>query len=105
MLEENKIRVIPVLNTVVLSPSFYSPSNLLRLNNMEFTNLAAQFVSTKAWFVLPDYAQRCQEYFEEPRQKAEYLMYTKSLLERGCVDAARDLLEKTVKYQWPETLK
>lgn len=94
-----------IIDNVKLSPSFYFPSNLLVLENVQFTHLAAQLGSFMAWSALPEYDQRCQEYFTEPRSKSDFLFHTRSLLGRGDLVGARELLLKTVSFQWPETLR
>ena len=99
------VDVLSVISSVVLSPSFYYPSNLLLLEDAQFTHLAAQLGSFMAWSSLPYFAQRCEEYFMESRSKSDFLFHAKSLLSRGDTDGARELLLKTVPFQWPETLR
>ena len=104
-LKQIGVDVSSVLGSVLLSPSFYFPSNLLLLENVQFTHLAAHLGSFKAWSVLPEYAQICQEYFTETRSQSEYLFHTKSLIGRGDIAGAKELLLRTVNFQWPETLR
>ena len=98
----NNITVSEALDDTLLSPSFYLPSNLLQLSP-DFIHLAAQFNCLKAWTLIPEYTQRCHEYFEQPREKKEYLLFTKALLERNHLAEAKRILQKTVQFQWPET--
>jgi hypothetical protein len=79
------------------------PHNLLLLPDPEFIHLAASFNSLEAWTLLPQYSDRCQEYFTHHRSKTEYLLFTKALMERGDYKNAREILTKTLQFDWPET--
>ena len=99
------IQVMSVLKDVTLSPSFYFPSNLLSVPCLEYNTLSAQFHCVKAWTMLPEFEAVCHEYFLQPRSKNEYLMFTKALLERGHIAGAKNLLERTLAFKWPETYR
>ena len=103
MLKTAKVNFIPSLTEMLLSPSFYMPDNLLLLGGHEFTQLAASLNCLEAWTLLPQYTKRCQEYFNHPRSKSEYLLFAKSLLEQGDPEGAKTLLTKTLQFKWPET--
>ena len=92
MLKTAKVNFIPSLTEMLLSPSFYMPDNLLLLGGHEFTQLAASLNCLEAWTLLPQYTKRCQEYFNHPRSKSEYLLFAKSLLEQGDPEGAKTLL-------------
>ena len=94
---------ILVLENSVLSPSFYIPSNLLLIPGGYLLELAAQFDCIEAWTLLPQYELRCHEYFDQPRAKTDYLLFTKSLIKRGKIDQAKQLLLKTLEFKWSET--
>ena len=96
---------LPWLSELTFSPSFYMPHNLLHFPGLDFIHLAASLNNVKAWTLLPQYSERCQEYFTQPRAKNEYLLYTKALLERGDQEAAKQLLSKTLQFKWPETYR
>lgn len=102
-LRENGIQFQPDLENCSLSPSFYIPSNLLLITGQAYLELAAQLNSIEAWTLLPQYELRCHEYFEYPRAKRDYLLFTKALLQRGNVSQAKDLLSKTLVFKWSET--
>ena len=102
-LKAAKIDLLPSLSHLLLSPSFYMPHNLLLLPGHEFIHLAASFNSLEAWTLLPQYSERCQEYFTHHRSKTEYLLFTKALLERGEHKNAKKLLTRTLQFEWPET--
>lgn len=105
MLKTAKVNFIPSLTEMPLSPSFYMPDNLLLLGGHEFTQLAASLNCLEAWTLLPQYTERCQEYFKHPRSKSEYLLFAKSLLEHGDLEGAKTLLAKTLQFEWPETYR
>ena len=94
-----------------LSPSFFIPSNVIMVSkrlddeNIEFMNLAAQFYSLEAWALIPSFKAKVLEYFSADRPLQDYLMYCKFLLQQNDVDSAIDLLEGTIKYRWPDTLR
>ena len=100
---ENKIMFQEVLENTVLSPSFFMPHNLLLIPGPDNLELAAQLDSIDSWTLLPKYEPRCFEYFDQHRAKKDYLLFTKSLLQRGNVDQAKNLLEKTLEFNWSET--
>ena len=105
MFKSANIQVMSVLKDVTLSPSFYFPSNLLSVPCLEYNTLSAQFHCVKAWTMLPEFEAVCHEYFLQPRSKNEYLMFTKALLERGHIAGAKNLLETTLAFKWPETYR
>ena len=100
-----KIQIHSALENITLSPSFYFPSNLLSVPCTDYTALSAQFHCVRAWTMLPDFEARCHNYFVQPRSKNEYLLFTKALLKRGRILDAKNLLEKTLQFKWPETYR
>ena len=105
MLRTSKIDILPMLPQLILSPSFYMPQNLLLLTDPEFIHLAASLNSLEAWTLLPQHLKHCQDYFKQPRGKADYLLFTKALLERDDQENAKKLLAKTLQFEWPETYR
>ena len=102
-LHGTNISLLSLVLETKLSPSFYTPSNLLILGDDEFTELASQFNSVSAWSLLPKYEKRCFKYFQQKRPKHEYLYFAKCLLERGNHEGTRILLKSTLSFNWPET--
>ena len=100
-----KVETFPLISHLLLSPSFYMPHILLLLPGPGFINLAASLNSLEAWTLLPQYSERCMEYFQQPRSKNEYLMYTKALLKRRNQEDAKNVLAKTLQFEWPETYR
>ena len=101
-----------VFEGLTLSPSFYLPCNVLRVSQglesecVEFRTLAAQFDSLEAWLLIPSFKTKVLEYFLTERPLLQdYLTYCKSLLQQNDVGSAVLLLEKTIKFKWPDTLR
>ena len=94
-----------------LSPSFYIPSNVIMVSkrlddeSIEFMKLAAQFYSLEAWALIPSFRNKVLEYFSADRSLQDYLVYCKILLQQNDVESAIVLLEGTIKYRWPDTLR
>ena len=103
--------IAAVVKGLPLSSSFYIPSNVLKLakhledDRLEYQTLAAQFHSVEAWCLLPCFKSRLREYFNLERSMQDYLVYTRSLLQKNDVESAVELLKKTVKFGWPDTLR
>ena len=94
-----------------LSPSFFLPSNVIMVSkrlddeSIEFMNLAAQLYSLEAWALIPSFRNKVLEYFLADRSLQDYLVYCKILLQQNDVESAIVLLEGTIKYRWPDTLR
>ena len=94
-----------------LSPSFFLPSNVIMVSkrlddeSIELMKLAAQFYSLEAWALIPSFRNKVLEYFSADRSLQDYLVYCKILLQQNDVESAIVLLEGTIKYRWPDTLR
>ena len=94
-----------------LSPSFFIPSNVIMVSkrlddeSIELMKLAAQFYSLEAWALIPSFRNKVLEYFSADRSLQDYLVYCKILLQQNDVESAIVLLEGTIKYRWPDTLR
>ena len=110
LLEKYKVESWPKLKEISLSPSFYLPCNILALSkhagneSHEYLALASQFQCLEAWCSIPSCKAKCLEYLSNSRCLQDYLIYTKALLKSGETQNAITLLERTVVFDWPETL-